>query len=151
MKHFLVFAVAVTAIVFAFARQNNSKHNFLKHTSASDTTLAGTWVLQPVLASDTASGRLPSLTFDLASKKFTGNTGCNSMGGLFFVNGDSLAFSEQMVMTRKACEGYNEKAFIDNLSKTNRYKIVDGLLQLMSDQTILSKWTRKEDSLRNKT
>lgn len=151
MKHFLVFAVTVTAIMFAFAKQNNSKQNFFKLASASDTTLAGMWVLQPVLASDTASGRLPSLTFDLTSKKFMGNTGCNSMSGHFFLHGDSLAFTEQMVMTRKACEGYNEKAFIDNLSKTNRYKIVDGVLQLMSDQTILSKWTRKEDSMRNKT
>jgi heat shock protein HslJ len=151
MKHFLVFAVTVTAIVFAFGKQSNSRHDFLQPPSASDTTLAGTWVLQPVLASDTASGRLPSLTFDLASKKFTGNTGCNGMSGHFFMKGDSLAFSEQMVMTRKACEGYNEKAFIDNLSKTNRYKIVEGVLQLMSDQTILSKWTRKEDAMRNKT
>jgi heat shock protein HslJ len=150
MKHFLFFVVTVTAVVFAFAKPS-SKHNFLAGTSASDSTLAGKWVLQPVLASDTASGRLPSITFNLASKKFTGNTGCNSMGGHFFVKGDSLVFTEQMAITRKTCEGYNEKAFIDNLSKTNRYKIVDGVLQLMRDQTILSKWTRKEDTMRNKT
>jgi heat shock protein HslJ len=150
MKRLLVFAVSVTAVVFAFAKPG-SKHNFLKQPSTLDTTLAGTWILQPVLASDTASGRLPSLTFNLASNKFMGNTGCNGMAGRFFVRGDSLTFTEQMIMTRKACDGYNERAFIDNLSKTNRYKIVDGVLQLMSDQTILSKWTRKEDSMRNKT
>src|SRR5581483_5933692 len=144
MKHFLIIAVTIGTIVFAFAKPNHVNYG---KSQISDTTLEGTWVLQPVLASDTASGRIPTLTFSLSSKKFTGNTGCNQMSGHIFVRGDSLVFNEQIIMTKKACEGYNEKAFIGNLVKTNRYKIVDGVLQLMSDQTILSKWTRKEDAM----
>jgi heat shock protein HslJ len=144
MKHFFGLAIASTLYVFAFA-QNNSPH-FVSKTFYDETTLAGTWVLQPVLASDTAAGKFPTITFDLASKKFSGNTGCNDMSGHFFVKGDSLSFDEHIVLTRKACEGYNEKAFIDNLAKTTGYKIVDGVLQLMNDQTVLSKWTRKADT-----
>jgi heat shock protein HslJ len=143
MKHVLVLVAALTLIVVAFAKNNVARFdsNFPDETS-----LAGTWVLQPVLSSDTAAGKIPIITFDLTSKKFSGNTGCNDMSGHFFIKGDSLAFNENIILTRKACEGYNEKAFIDNLEKTTRYKIIDGVLQLMNDQTILSKWTRKADT-----
>ena len=150
MKHILVLITAVSLIVFASARQRNFNKNFAVN-NADDTTLAGTWVLQPVLPSDTAAGKIPTLTFNLATKKFTGNTGCNEMSGHFFLRGDSLMFDENMITTRKECEGYNEKAFIGNLIKTNRYKIEDGVLQLMSDQTILSKWKRNIKTMMNKT
>src|SRR5690348_14549271 len=150
MKHTLVLITSVALIVFAFARQKNFNNDFAAN-NADDTTLAGTWVLQPVLPSDTAAGKVPTLTFNLATKKFSGNTGCNQMSGHFFLKGDSLTFDENMITTRKACEGYNEKAFIGNLIKTNRYKIEDGVLQLMSDQTILSKWKRNIKTTMNKT
>jgi len=149
MKHFLLF-IAIAIILCAYTKQNtHSNHITVENsstTTANDTTIAGNWVLQPVLASDTAAGNIPKLNFNLTSKKFAGNTGCNDMSGSFFIMKDSLAFNEHVIATRKMCQGYNEKAFIDNLIKTNHYKIVDGVLQLMNDQTILSKWTRKSDT-----
>jgi len=150
MKHVLLF-IAIAIILCAFTKQN-SHHFTVKNNSSSvkdDTTIAGNWVLQPVLASDTATGSIPKLNFNLTSKKFSGNTGCNEMSGSFFIRKDSLSFNEHMIATRKMCEGYNEKAFIDNLTKTNHYKIVDGVLQLMNDQTILSKWTRKSETIKS--
>ena len=47
------------------------------------TTLAGTWFLQPVLISDTATGKIPRLQFNLSDRRFTGHTGCNNMSGTF--------------------------------------------------------------------
>jgi heat shock protein HslJ len=153
MKHFLFLVAAPAIILCSFIKQSgNLTHAALKNNSldaANDTTIAGVWVLQPVLSSDTAAGRLPQLNFNPGSKKFTGNTGCNDISGSFFISKDSLAFNEHIIATRKMCEGYNEKAFIDNLTKTNHYKIVDGVLQLMSEQTILSKWTRKADTTKS--
>src|SRR4051794_12355050 len=150
MKHFLFLFAAASLILFSFTRKDTNPNHFTPRNNLSnvpaDTTIAGVWVLQPVLSSDTAAGRLPQLNFNLATKKFTGNTGCNDMSGSFFIRKDSLAFNEHSVSTRKMCQGYNEKAFIDNLTKTNHYKIEDGVLQLMNDQTILSKWTRKSDT-----
>lgn len=109
-------------------------------------TLAGEWHLQPVLASDTASGRIPSLNFDLKAKRVKGNTGCNSFSGTFVADKQSLHFNKDIISTKMACPGYNEKAFIKNLIKTNRYLIRDGVLQLMYNSTILSKWTRTVDT-----
>ena len=114
-------------------------------TQNQDTSLQGLWVLQPVLASDMAAGKLPSLNFNLAASSFSGSTGCNSMNGSFTLSGGSLIFNQQVITTKMACPGYNEKTFLDNLFLTNNFKIEDGVLMLKNNQTILSKWTRKRE------
>src|SRR3954468_22762342 len=102
MKHVLVLVTSVTLIVFAFARQKNFTAN-LSANNENDTTLAGTWMLQPTLPSDTLTGKVPTLTFNLTTQKFTGNTGCNQMSGHFFISGDSLTFDENMITTKMSC------------------------------------------------
>lgn len=57
----------------------------------------------------------------------------------------SFSFGKDMISTKMACVGYNEQAFIDNLLRTNHYKIKDGVLILMFDATELSRWTRKPE------
>lgn len=109
-------------------------------------TLQGEWYLQPVLTSDTAAGKIPTLKFDLKTNKVGGNTGCNSFNGSFIAKDDALNFSNNMISTKMACPGYNEKAFLDNLLKTNRYQIKEGVLQLMYNTTILSNWKRHADT-----
>jgi heat shock protein HslJ len=109
-------------------------------------TIAGSWYLVPVLSSDTAAGKIPTLNFDLATGRFSGNNGCNKMSGSFFINEDALRFGDNVVSTKMECHGYNEKLFVDNLLKANRFMIKDGVLQLMYNTTILSKWTRIADT-----
>lgn len=109
-----------------------------------DTTkLGGIWFLQPVMASDTAVGKIPRLDLNLATKKLTGNTGCNSMSGAFDFTDTTIQFNQRIITTRMACVGYNEKAFLDNLLRANTYKLQNGMLILMFNQTELSRWTRK--------
>jgi heat shock protein HslJ len=109
-----------------------------------DTTkLGGQWFLQPVLPSDTATGKIPRLVLDLSTKRFTGNTGCNNMSGQFDFTDSTLQFNQRIITTRMACVGYNEKEFLETLLRTNSYKLQSGILILMFDQTELSRWTRK--------
>jgi len=105
--------------------------------------LQGEWYLQPVLSSDTAAGKVPILKFETDTKKFTGNTGCNAIRGTFEYTRSKLVFGKQIVSTKMACQGYNEEIFIENLLKTNNYKIENGVLMLMQDETILSRWKRE--------
>ena len=67
------------------------------------------------------------------------------MNGSFTLSGGSLIFNQQVITTKMACPGYNEKTFLDNLLLTNNFKIEDGVLMLKNNQTILSKWTRKRE------
>jgi heat shock protein HslJ len=115
-----------------------------RDTTIKDTTrLGGRWFLQPMLVSDTVTGKIPRLELDLSSKRFTGNTGCNNMSGTFDYTDSSISFNERIVTTKMNCVGYNEKAFIENLLRTNRYRLQNGMLILMFNQTELSHWTRK--------
>jgi heat shock protein HslJ len=110
------------------------------------TTLGGVWYLQPVLPSDTAAGKTPSLDLNLVKSRFLGNTGCNSMRGAFWFskNDSSLSFSDKIVTSKVACPGYNERAFIKSLLSAGRYRLRDGVLTLLSDDnTELSHWVRK--------
>src|SRR4051794_20827797 len=95
----LLFMTTIVIILCAFAKQANkdSTTTVTNSIATGDTTISGSWVLQPVLSSDTAAGRIPKLNFNLATKKFTGNTGCNEMSGNFFITKDSLSFNEQIV------------------------------------------------------
>jgi heat shock protein HslJ len=108
-----------------------------------DTSLNGEWFLQPVLASDTAAGKFPSINFNISKSTFTGNTGCNRMSGSFKRTDTSLTINQNITLTKMLCVGYNEAAFIKTLLNTNRYKREDSVLVLMFDQTVLSRWTRK--------
>lgn len=106
------------------------------------TTLAGSWYLIPVLPTDTGAGKTPQLTFNLTQKKFTGNTGCNSMSGSFDYTDSSLVFNENIMMTKMACTGYNEQAFIKNLLRANRFRFEDSVMILMVEEQELSRWAR---------
>lgn len=109
------------------------------------TTLGGSWILQPVLASDTATGKVATIQFDLKKSRFSGNTGCNTMNGEFWY-GDkdsSLVFSDKIITTRMACQGYNEKSFLTSLQHTSHFRLQDGILILLSDNAELSRWGRK--------
>ena len=114
---------------------------------APDTTvLSGSWFLQPVLPSDTATGKRANLQLDLKKSRFTGNTGCNNMNGKFWYSttDSSLTFSEKLVTTKMACTGFNEKAFLKSLLLTTHYKLRNGVLTFLAeDNTELSRWERK--------
>jgi heat shock protein HslJ len=118
--------------------------------SAPDTTtLGGRWYLEPVLPSDTATGKIPWLEFNLDLAGFSGNTGCNSMHGKFYFSktDSSLAFNDKIVLSKMACPGYNEPAFLKSLKNTERYKLHKDTLTLIGDDhSELSRWLRKPAS-----
>ena len=116
------------------------------------TVLDGPWYLQPVLASDTATGKLAALRLDCKKAHFTGNTGCNNMSGKFYYSAtdSSLSFNDKLITTKMACPGYNEKAFLKSLLLTTHYKLKNGVLTLLAeDNTELSRWERKPSTPAN--
>jgi heat shock protein HslJ len=116
------------------------------HEPPDTTTLGGGWVLQPVLPSDTVTGRLPFLHFDLAKSHFYGNSGCNNINGPFWYSDkdSSLSFSDKITSTRMACPGYNEQSFVKSLLHTSHYRLKRGLLIFVSDDNSeVSRWVRK--------
>ncbi|HVV03140.1 MAG TPA: META domain-containing protein [Puia sp.] len=110
------------------------------------TVLDGSWYLQPVLASDTATGKRATIEFNVKKAHFSGNTGCNNMSGKYYFSivDSSLSFGDKLVTTKMACTGFNEKAFLKNLLLTTHFKLKNGVLILLAeDNTELSRWERK--------
>lgn len=140
---YMAFSLFATAGIGTYGHAQKEKMD--------DGNIAGTWKLIPALPSDTAAGKLAVIQFNTANGDFIGNTGCNAMSGKFSLSGAMLQFKEQAVDTKNTCQGYNEDVFMANLLKVNHYKIENGILQLMVDQTVLFKWARKEPAGGTKT
>ena len=115
----------------------------IKQQAIDETKLSGDWWLLPALPSDTVTGHIPNISFDLSKKKFKGFTGCNEMSGSFMLKGDALSFDKDIISTKIACEGFNEKYFIANLLRVDHYQIKDGMLVLLIDKAPIAKWVRK--------
>ncbi len=106
--------------------------------------LRGKWFLQPVLNSDSVTGKPAEIIFDPATQTFSGNTGCNSMRGKYVATDSSIVFNENIITTKMMCVGYNEPAFLKNLLRTSSYSFKNGFLVLMVDGQELFRWGRKK-------
>ncbi len=135
---FLYFLLACTVF---FSTRTTAQ--IIKQQAIDETKISGEWWLLAVLPSDTVTGHIPNISFDLSKKKFKGFTGCNGMSGSFMVKGDALSFDKDIISTKIACEGFNEKDFIANLLRVDHYQIKDGVLIFLIDKSPISKWTRK--------
>ena len=112
--------------------------------------LEGTWEANYVLGAPTPFAELypakkPALTFDLAEKRVSGTTGCNSFSGPVQLDGNTIQFSDQMAMTRMFCPGGGEALVLKTLKSINSYAISpDGTtLTLIGSDMAMMRLVRK--------
>jgi heat shock protein HslJ len=88
----------------------------------------------------------PTLRLDAAQTRASGNTGCNSFGGGYELNGESLRFGA-LASTRRACvdEALNrqEAAFLRVLADTRTWRITGGTLVLRGDAGEVARFSRQ--------
>jgi len=144
MKHHVIYAAMLIASICSFNALDTKCFAQKEVFNDGASTISGAWVLLPALASDTVTGKPAFIDFNTATGNFAGNTGCNTMNGKFTVNGNMLQFKEPVVDGKNSCPGYNEDIFMANLLKINHFKMDSGVLQLMIDETVVSKWVRKQ-------
>lgn len=63
------------------------------------------------------------MIFNLAEKRVSGNSSCNSFSGKLDADDSSINFNEPMVTTKMACPGQGESIFFETLKKVNKYNI----------------------------
>ncbi len=113
-------------------------------------TLEGSWELNYISGRRIAfeglyPDRKPFINFDPAQKRVSGNTSCNSFTGPYTVIGRSITFSESMAMTRMACPGEGEAAFLDMLKKVNAFSLSDGnTLTLLIGDIAVMRFSKKQ-------
>lgn len=83
-------------------------------------------------------GKNPFVSFIVSEKRVSGNTGCNSFGGEFTLDGSRLLFDKPMAMTKMFCQGNGENIFVSNLQRVRSYQVLrDTTLQLISGDTVI--------------
>ena len=113
------------------------------------TQLDGDWVLNQLTAPGQQADSLyktkkPTISFNLAAGKFSGNTSCNSFNGPLKVSGNTISFAEPFAMTRMACPGDGEKVFLETLNKVNGYSVTDkNTLQFLVGDLAVMRFTRQ--------
>lgn len=91
----------------------------------------------------------PFIRLERDEEQVVGNTGCNSLGGSYELDGDRLVFGE-LLTTLRACidpeVSRQEQAFTHALNETDRYEIRADTLTLYDDATPLARfvaWYRR--------
>src|SRR5690349_8483299 len=90
--------------------------------------LSGTWELNYISGPRIAfnglyPGKKPTIKFEIADKKFSGNTSCNSYTGALVADDTSINFTAPFAMTKMACPGEGEATFIQMLRKVGSYAV----------------------------
>jgi len=111
--------------------------------------LNGTWELNYITGPRIAFDGLypekkPTITFDVANNKISGNTGCNNFNGKLNMDGNKINFNDPMAMTRMMCQGQGETTFLETLKKINTWSVSDGnTLNLIMGDIAMMRFTKK--------
>jgi heat shock protein HslJ len=113
-----------------------------------DNRLNDSWTLEsinnnPLDSADFMKG-LPQLEFNLADKRVTGHTGCNTITGAIEVQGHRIVF-KPMIATKMACPGMEfEHDYLRNFTGNVGYRVEAGKLhlQVSLDSTYTYQTTR---------
>lgn len=140
-----VFVLFVT--LTSFAACNNAKKS--TGNMADTAVLNGTWELNYITGPRIAFDGLypekkPTITFDVAAGKISGNTSCNNFNGKLNVDGNKINFNDPMAMTRMFCQGQGETTFLETLKKINSWSVTDGnTLNLLTGDIAMMRFSKK--------
>ena len=143
MKHVFFTLIIISGILGACDTPKKATDKMVK-TDA----LNGTWELNfisgPRIAFDGLyPEKKPSITFDVANARVSGNTGCNNFNGTLNATGSSISFNEPLAMTKMFCDGIGESTFTDILKKVDNWTVDGKTLNLRMGEVNMMRFTRK--------
>lgn len=100
--------------------------------------LANQWIIERFNNGSVSTFTKQSfITIDQSLKTFSGQGGCNGIGGEIVIKGNTISF-QKMMRTAMYCDNMEqEDLFVKHLELANTYKIVGGELFLYKDNTLL--------------
>jgi heat shock protein HslJ len=125
-------------ILLAACSSSKSNKNDDKTEVVKSLPLASQWILESF--NDKGAVKTTKSSFIKIAddqKSYNGNAGCNLINGGLTVTGNKITFGVGP-MTQMACDALQQEGiFMQNLFKTNNYKIVGGELFLYQDGNLL--------------
>ena len=148
--------------ILAFTVACNTTKNKTESTKTTEVTvtnkedLQGGWTLE-FMDSTTANGKklnemfpnkLPNLNFNTADSTVFGTDGCNRISGGYEVKNDNqIIIGDKLASTMMACNGVDDYAFKQALSKATKFTISDGKLLLLSDDIVIMRFGKEQSTL----
>ncbi|XMO87691.1 META domain-containing protein [Algibacter sp. AS12] len=128
----------VTILLLSCLALNSCKNGTNDPNSSASETPSGIYTITVLPEHNNISKEL-TISFDDATKKVSGHSGCNQFFGTYKIEGNALNFS-QMGSTRKMCEpaaNALETAMLQSLDRINAYTIKDNMLHLNVDSNTI--------------
>ncbi|MEJ5091022.1 META domain-containing protein [Sphingobacterium faecium] len=109
--------------------------------------LSGTWELDYISGPRIAFQGLypnekPSITFDLSTKKVSGNSSCNNYNGTFKTENNHISFGP-LASTKMACEGSGESVYFSTLGKITSFDVNGTTLTLIMGDIAMMRFQKK--------
>lgn len=109
-------------------------------------TLGGQWVLDKIHTTKQTVDKMypykkPFINLDIFSTKFTGNTACNMISGMVTMYQNTMKF-DHITKTEMFCDGVNEKAFTEALTKVTHFQLEGTRLVLLQKDKKLLEFKR---------
>ena len=139
----LILAVSVLAVLSACTTLKTSSE------SSGLSKLDGNWELDYISGPRIAfnglyPGKKPTIKFELAEKRLSGNSSCNSFYGKLDADDTHINFNTPFATTKMACPGEGETIFFEMLKKVNLYNVSgDTTLNFMMGDIAIMRFIRK--------
>lgn len=143
MKRLMLFTVIVSSLTACTTMKPGAIGN------GGLSQLGGTWELNYISGPRIAfnglyPGKKPTIKFDIAEKRFSGNTSCNSFSGQLIADDTGINFTKPFMMTKMACPGEGETTFVEMLKKVSTYSISnDTTLNFMMGDIAIMRFHKK--------
>ena len=123
-----------------------------KKVASEKTALEGKWELNYITGPKIAFDGLypdkkPTIVFDIANNKISGNNSCNQYFGALILDGENINFKDaKMGMTMMACQGSGDKLYMETLQKIETYSITDEgkTLNFLIGNNVTMRFNRQE-------
>lgn len=123
-----------------------------KKVASEKTALEGKWELNYITGPKIAFDGLypdkkPTIVFDIANNKISGNNSCNQYFGALVLDGKNINFKDaKMGMTMMACQGSGDKLYMETLQKIETYSITDEgkTLNFLIGNIVMMRFNRQE-------
>jgi len=93
------------------------------------------------------SAGVPYIELKAKDHALSGFTGCNVIHGRYEISADQLKF-DQIISTKKYCEGIPETEFLESLSNIEKYKIEGDTLLLQAKNKIIMRFDKYEPEIK---
>jgi len=129
MKTTILFTLFAIAALWACQPNKGTMPAETTSAPAKEVSLEGTWEANFIMNTPKPFEELypqikPTIIFSGAELRASGNAGCNMFMGSYTTSGNTLAFGENMALTRKMCQDMTgEQTFMETLKKVNAFAI----------------------------